>query len=666
MECSSALLFHSDYPLYKSHSFEDCRVEVRQVSPKNVKPHVFIIDSQRKLVLEVPAKAVKLYRILIELDGREISSFLWKKDYDPKLNETRFQVSFTVRARIKRNCDIERIFLDVETTGLDDKKDEILQLAIIDGDGKILWNRLYKPSYKRRWPDAQAVHHISPATVHDCPRISEDLDGIQEILDRAQKIYAFNSPFDFGFLRRLGLSIDANRSFDTMRLYGRKYHGRNYIKLSVAAKECGYSYKAHDALADCRATRHVQDRVDGHLHKTYLSRTHPSSRTETERSVEAAEKATPCERKPREEVYASFVHPMPADCYSYQLPTIEARVGIWNASFADETLDHYADHVKGILHWLDGDRPRELLDTYALLGRYQINEEMLYVAWQRAVESIRNNTEAAKAVEEFRTIGRYQCWLYSVYEFSTPYKNTNCLYPIRAYWPRMESVDNAFLLAGARKAIWFETDVVVPEVQWIICVQIVELGKKCDRERNWTKMSFGRPYRFSRMHRSAHSDSQIPNGMGYAPVICTRTRKPASFEDGKNQQKFLLDMLKKSSFVVCDNPPDIDLTLMIHLNGYLEERLKDNIKLVSLSHYQRLLQYCNEMNDNEVIRQYYREDLKNITPASLASQLNVDMIADHLRRDSSRHMRPPLADTDIRGKRFNISKLYSFFSDIYI
>lgn len=48
------------------------------------------------------------------------------------------------------------IIFDTETTGLDPRKDEILTLSVIDGDGKTLWDRAYRPSNVTVWPQAEA------------------------------------------------------------------------------------------------------------------------------------------------------------------------------------------------------------------------------------------------------------------------------------------------------------------------------------------------------------------------------------------------------------------------------------------------------------------------------------------------------------------------------
>ena len=56
------------------------------------------------------------------------------------------------------------IVLDTETTGLLASEDDIIQFAAVDYDGSVLLNKFYG-SEKAAWPEAEAVNHISPASV---------------------------------------------------------------------------------------------------------------------------------------------------------------------------------------------------------------------------------------------------------------------------------------------------------------------------------------------------------------------------------------------------------------------------------------------------------------------------------------------------------------------
>lgn len=263
VRCSSTHLLNSDYDLTRPQSFSTCHVRLQEKVSSSAKPHVLVTTSDGGLVLDVPARSTVLYRSLARFDGRELSNLYWHEVGNLFMgNKTHCHIGFTAAPEHDAYRDIDRIFLDVETTGLDSRRDEILQLSIIDGGGNVLLDRKYRPVHVASWPDAQKIHHIGPADVSRCKPIIEDLAGIQSILNRACRVYAFNSPFDFGFLGVLGLHIDAERGYDTMRLYAMKYRGSEFIKLTEAAAEVGYEYHPHDALADCLATMHVQDHID--------------------------------------------------------------------------------------------------------------------------------------------------------------------------------------------------------------------------------------------------------------------------------------------------------------------------------------------------------------------------------------------------------------------
>lgn len=255
----------SAYPLHGNQTFHNCAVTLECPAGKSsVKPHAVLRDGEGSVVLDVGARAVSLYRALLALEGNPIRELRWSEEpsmYSDSNYLKMHILSYSPHAGAPKT--IERIFLDTETTGLDPDDDEILQLSIIDGNGNVLLNSKYRPERHSVWYEAQRIHQIAPSDVASCPPIVEDLDRIQAILDSAQQVYAFNAPFDFAFLGALGLHLDIERGFDTMRLYARKFHRRDYIKLAVAASESRYSYHAHDALADCYATLHVQRRVDG-------------------------------------------------------------------------------------------------------------------------------------------------------------------------------------------------------------------------------------------------------------------------------------------------------------------------------------------------------------------------------------------------------------------
>ena len=60
------------------------------------------------------------------------------------------------------------IVFDTETTGVTED-DEIIQLSIIDGNGKTLINEYVHPYWKKDWAAAARVNGITPEMVKDAP-----------------------------------------------------------------------------------------------------------------------------------------------------------------------------------------------------------------------------------------------------------------------------------------------------------------------------------------------------------------------------------------------------------------------------------------------------------------------------------------------------------------
>jgi DNA polymerase III epsilon subunit-like protein len=54
---------------------------------------------------------------------------------------------------------VRTVFLDLETTGLDPRTDEIVEIGILDEDGRVLLDTLVRPVRHRSWPDAQPASH---------------------------------------------------------------------------------------------------------------------------------------------------------------------------------------------------------------------------------------------------------------------------------------------------------------------------------------------------------------------------------------------------------------------------------------------------------------------------------------------------------------------------
>lgn len=166
------------------------------------------------------------------------------------------------------------IVIDTETTGFSPSADELLQVAIIDGEGNTLFNSYLRPEKVNSWPEAQRVNGITPEMVKDAPTIRDVLPEIQRIVSGANAIVGYNVGFDYSFLLCAGCEFrgvdtepPACELVDVMEMFApvygewnEYYGGFKWQKLTTAAAHFGYDWgedNAHDALADCRATLFV-------------------------------------------------------------------------------------------------------------------------------------------------------------------------------------------------------------------------------------------------------------------------------------------------------------------------------------------------------------------------------------------------------------------------
>ena len=156
---------------------------------------------------------------------------------------------------------------DVETTGLSREEDEILQLSIVDGAGKTVFNEYIKPTRHESWDGAEAIHGISPSDVADKPTIEEYRDTLNDIFKDVQLLVGYNNIyFDNAFLKEAGIQISEDtKMYDVMLkfapIYGEWDEMRQDYKWQKLAK-CAEYYgfhgdgQFHDSLEDVRATLH--------------------------------------------------------------------------------------------------------------------------------------------------------------------------------------------------------------------------------------------------------------------------------------------------------------------------------------------------------------------------------------------------------------------------
>ena len=144
------------------------------------------------------------------------------------------------------------IVIDIETTGLDIAKDEVLQISIIDEKYNTLINEYCKPEHITSWKEAEAVHGITQEMVKDKPHFQSYVNKVQEFIVSAEKVIIYNGlDFDFKMLQKYGIHIDYTKAYDLMLEVDKEY--RKWFKLVDLAHHYGYQFKAHDSLEDTKA-----------------------------------------------------------------------------------------------------------------------------------------------------------------------------------------------------------------------------------------------------------------------------------------------------------------------------------------------------------------------------------------------------------------------------
>ncbi len=159
------------------------------------------------------------------------------------------------------------LFLDTETTGLN-KTDEIIEIAIVDGDGQPVLDTLVRPSQPIPL-DSTAINGITADMVKGAPFWREVWPSVRSKL-AGKIVVAYNAKFDERMMRqsneRYRLPWQASWQFrDLLELYS-KFRGdwnsftgiTKFYSLDEAGKSCQIPLpNAHRALADTLLAREL-------------------------------------------------------------------------------------------------------------------------------------------------------------------------------------------------------------------------------------------------------------------------------------------------------------------------------------------------------------------------------------------------------------------------
>lgn len=142
------------------------------------------------------------------------------------------------------------IIIDTETTGLD-YDDEIVEIAIVDLDGNIVFESLIKPS-KPIPQEVIDIHGITNTDVEHAPTWNLISNKVLDII-KDKIILAYNSDFDVRMIQQsckiYGIQFSELKDECIMHNVMEEWGTSKYISLKNAI---GEEYQSHRAADDCR------------------------------------------------------------------------------------------------------------------------------------------------------------------------------------------------------------------------------------------------------------------------------------------------------------------------------------------------------------------------------------------------------------------------------
>ena len=228
-------------------------VEDVPARPTLSKPAVARVSPTRKSSVFDPESAIQAleatedYRVLRRLKSREIDAA-----YRPGRGEA------------------IAVIVDVETTGLDHRRDEVIEIGMVafvhDQAGRVgpvvgALSLLREPSVEIT-PEITRLTGITPEMVLGQVL---DLDAVQRLLEPADLVIAHNARFDRNFCERLHVDFCHKAwacSVAEVRWAELGYEG---AKLGYLVTQQGWFHRGHRAVDDCHATLEIlaADQRDG-------------------------------------------------------------------------------------------------------------------------------------------------------------------------------------------------------------------------------------------------------------------------------------------------------------------------------------------------------------------------------------------------------------------
>ena len=182
---------------------------------------------------------------------------------------------------IARWAGTDYVILDTETTGVTGKS-KIVEVAVIDSHGAVLFNTLVNPGRSPIQSAAAEIHGITRDDVREKPTFSELWPELSSILESHDLVLTYNADFDFRLMKQSLEHDDNIRKLSEIpndcimqaytgwwRAQDPKNNSTSYRSLNQAAEECGVQAQnePHRALDDCETTRQLLAHITENLSK---------------------------------------------------------------------------------------------------------------------------------------------------------------------------------------------------------------------------------------------------------------------------------------------------------------------------------------------------------------------------------------------------------------
>jgi DNA polymerase-3 subunit epsilon len=152
------------------------------------------------------------------------------------------------------------LYVDTETTGVRFGFDDVIDIGVVDGDGRVQMDRLVRPLVAIP-ADSSSVHGLSNRDVQRAARLQDLWPDVTSLLN-GKVLVSYNSTFDEQMMRnaasRRGLSPVQPQRWDCAMEAFAAYNGQSshhrpgyqWINFETAARMLGLESPEHRAVSD--------------------------------------------------------------------------------------------------------------------------------------------------------------------------------------------------------------------------------------------------------------------------------------------------------------------------------------------------------------------------------------------------------------------------------